>query len=55
VELRASADEQARIDELAEKCNEGQLSANELAEYDDYIQAILIIGILQRKAKRIGV
>jgi hypothetical protein len=53
VELRASPDEQARIDELAEKCNEGQLSADELAEYDDYIQAIHIIGILQRKAKRI--
>ena len=44
---------QGYFDELAGKCNEGQLSADELAEYDDYIQAIHIIGILQRKAKRI--
>jgi uncharacterized protein YnzC (UPF0291/DUF896 family) len=52
-ELRVSPDEQTRIDELAEKCNEGQLSVDELAEYDDYIQAIHFIGILRRKAQRV--
>jgi hypothetical protein len=53
VELRASPDDQARIDELAEKCNEGQLSDDERAEYEGYIQAIHFVGILQRKARRV--
>ncbi len=53
VELRASPEIQARIDELAEKCNEGQLSDEERAEYEDYIQAIHLIGILQKKARKV--
>ncbi len=53
VELRASPEDQARIDELADKCNEGQLSDAERAEYERYVQAIHLIGVLQRKAKRI--
>ena len=53
VELRASPEDQARIDELADKCNEGPLSDDERAEYESYVQAIHLIGILQRKAKRI--
>ena len=53
VELRASPEIQARIDELAEKCNEGQLSAEERAEYEDFVQAIHLIGILQRKARMV--
>lgn len=52
VEFRAAPDVQARIDDLAEKCNEGQLSDNERAEYENYVQAIHFIAILQRKAKR---
>jgi hypothetical protein len=51
VELRADATTQERIDELAEKSTEGQLSAAEEAEYDDYLEAIDIIGILQAKAR----
>lgn len=53
VELRAAPDVQARIDELAEKCNEGQLSEIEKDEYESYADAIHLIGILQRQAKRI--
>ncbi len=53
VEFRASPDVQARIDELADKCNEGELTDAERDEYDDYLQAIHLIGILQRKAKRV--
>jgi hypothetical protein len=53
VELRADANEQARIDELAEKCNEGQLTDEERAEYERYVQAIHFIGVLQQKAKRV--
>jgi hypothetical protein len=42
---------QARVDELAEKCNEGQLSAAERSEYDALIWADHFLGILQAKAK----
>lgn len=52
VELRADAVAQARIDDLAGKCNEGTLSVEELAEYDEIVGAIHLIGILQRKARR---
>jgi hypothetical protein len=52
VELRVAADVQARIDQLAEKCNEGQLSTDERAEYESYVQAIHVIANLQRKARR---
>ncbi len=53
VEFRASPEVQARIDELADKCNEGELTDAERDEYDDYLQAIHLIGILQRKARRV--
>jgi hypothetical protein len=53
VELRASEEVQARIDELAEKCNEGQLSPDEHTEYEDYVRAIHLIGILQKKARKV--
>jgi hypothetical protein len=51
VELRASSDVQARIDELAEKCNEGALTAEERSEYEGLVQAIHMIGLLQGKAR----
>ena len=50
-DLRADAVTQKRIDELADKCNQGQLTPTEEAEYDDYVEAIDIIGILQAKAR----
>ena len=53
VELRVDPIAQARIDELAGKCNEGLLSDTERAEYENYVQAIHLIGILQRKAKHV--
>jgi hypothetical protein len=53
VDLRAAPDVQARVDELAEKCNEGQLSEAERDEYERYIQANYLIGALQRQAKRV--
>jgi hypothetical protein len=51
--LRATPDVQARIDELADKCNEGQLTVKERAEYDAYIDAIDVISILQAKARSV--
>jgi hypothetical protein len=53
VDLRAPSEEQDRIDELAEKCNEGTLSAEERAEYEDYVRAIHFLGIVQAKARAI--
>ena len=44
---------QARVEELAEKCNEGQLTAEERNEYEAYVQASTLIGILQAKARRL--
>ena len=53
VGLRADAEVQAAIDDLAEKCNEGTLSDVERSEYEGIVQAIHVIGILQRKAERV--
>jgi hypothetical protein len=53
VEFRADADTQARIAELAAKCNEGQLTAKERAEYETFVRAIDLIAILQSKARRL--
>ena len=44
---------QSRVDELAEKCNEGRLTPDEKAEYEAYVQASTLIGILQAKARRV--
>ena len=52
VGLRVNEQTQARVDEQAEKCNEGQLTPDERAEYEEYVQASTLIGILQAKARR---
>lgn len=49
--LRADEKAQARVRELAEKCNEGTLSAEERAEYEAYAMAANIVAILQTKAR----
>ena len=43
---------EARIDELAEKANEGQLTEAERAEYQQYIQAMDLVMILQLMARK---
>jgi len=50
-ELRADPPVQARIEELAEKCNEGTITPEEMAEYDAYIQAMDVVAVLQKKAR----
>jgi hypothetical protein len=49
--LKASQTVQKRIAELAEKCNQGNLSPSERAEYESYVQAIDLISLLQAKAR----
>ena len=51
VALRADADAQSRIEELAGKCNEGSLTPAERDEYDACVQTGEIIAILQAKAR----
>lgn len=53
VNLRADPQVQARIDELAEKCNEGTLTPQERDEYETCVRANNIIGILQVKARKL--
>lgn len=52
-ELRADPAIQARLDELAEKCTEGQLTEEESAEYETYVRALDFIAVLQSKARRV--
>lgn len=51
--LRVGARTQGRVEKLAEKCDEGRLTAKERAEYEACIQASTLIGILQAKARRV--
>jgi len=51
VELRADPAVQARIEDLADKCNEGTITPEETAEYDAYIQAMDVVAVLQKKAR----
>lgn len=43
----------ARVEELAEKANEGLLSEQERSEYLAYIEASDLVAILQAKARRL--
>jgi hypothetical protein len=49
--LKADARTQARVDELARKCNEGELTSQERAEYERYVTAGNLIAILQAQAR----
>jgi len=53
VGLRASERTRTRVETLAGKCNEGQLTSEERAEYEACVQASTLIGILQAKARRV--
>ena len=53
VDLRADADVQARLEELADTCTEGQLSAEERAEYETAVAAMECISVLQAQARRL--
>lgn len=51
--MRASPEVQARIDELADRCTEGELTDQERAEYEAYVDAIDVISILQAQARAV--
>ena len=51
VGLKADRKVQARVAELADKCNEGELTPAERAEYERYVTAGTMIAILQAQAR----
>jgi hypothetical protein len=51
--LHASADVQARLEALADKSTEGQLSDEERTEYAPAVAAIEFISVLQAQARRL--
>jgi hypothetical protein len=53
VEFRADHELQTRIEELARKSTEGELTEAERAEYAGYARANKFIAILQRQAREI--
>lgn len=53
IKLKADAKTQARVDELARKCNEGALTPSERSEYERYVTAGNLVAILQAKARLI--
>ena len=44
---------QQRIDDLASRCNEGELTNSEREEYEGYVRANKFLAILRRQALRI--
>ena len=53
LEVRADNETQTRIDELADKCNEGTLSAEEQAEYQEFVSVFNLLTLLQVRARSI--
>jgi len=51
VDWRVDADAQRRIDELAEKANDGALSPDERAEYESLVNVGSMISLMQAKAR----
>lgn len=52
-EMRADDEVQSRLEDLATKCTEGQLTDQERKEYHALIQAIDFISIMQSKARQV--
>jgi hypothetical protein len=53
VALRADSAAQARLDQLADRANEGSLTADERTEYEKFRAVFHMITLLQSKARRL--
>ena len=51
LQIHFAESDQNRMRELAAKCNEGQLAADEADEYDGYIAAADLLSLWQSKAR----
>jgi hypothetical protein len=55
LQLKVDSKAQARLNRLARKCNDGELSAAERREYERFVLAGDVVAILQAKARiRLG-
>jgi uncharacterized protein YnzC (UPF0291/DUF896 family) len=54
LQFRPPAKLKARIEELAEKSTEGQLTTVEKAEYAGYVRANKFVAIFQRQARQLA-
>lgn len=52
-DLRADAATQARVEDLADRHHEGQLSPEELDEYESLVGGASLIAVLQAKARSV--
>jgi hypothetical protein len=44
---------ESRVEELAGKCSQGELTAEERAEYEGYVQANRFVSLVKAQAKKI--
>jgi hypothetical protein len=51
VGLRADAEVQARVEYLADRCNEGTLTDDERSEYESMVSLSTLIAMLQARAR----
>lgn len=52
VNLQASPAVVTRVEELADKCNEGTLTSDERAEYESYVQVNHVMTMLKARARK---
>jgi hypothetical protein len=53
LDVRADKETQERIDLLADTCNEGSLTSEERAEYQEFVSMFNILTVLQAKAQTV--
>ena len=53
VSLQLDSQSQARLDELAAKANDGQLTDDERQEYEEFVEGIDLMGILKARARTV--
>jgi hypothetical protein len=51
--FRPDPELQKRIEELADKSTEGELTTAELSEYEGYVRANKFVAVLQKEARRL--
>jgi len=51
VNIPVAPELQSRLNELADKANSGRLSAQETAEYEQYVEGFDLVAILQTQAR----
>jgi hypothetical protein len=52
-QFQAKPSIQARVDQLAAKCNEGEFTDEERAEYENYVRVGNLLALIKAKARRV--